>query len=127
MKKGKTYLICLMIASLFSCTSKSEAESQASDAYEQGLKEGQSKGYEKGKSEGYQNGYDEGYDKGYNDGYDETQQPVVEEKHGWRESTHSVTCPNCGGDGFINGISKNEICPTCNMSGVIQVTEKEYY
>jgi hypothetical protein len=122
----------LVICSLFTlfiigCTSKSSAEDQASDAYEQGLKEGQSKGYEEGQAEGYKKGYDEGYDEGYDKGYDDTQRPVIEEKHGYRESTHPVTCPTCGGDGMIDGISKKEICPTCKMSGVVQVTEKEYY
>lgn len=120
------YLLCL-----FGCTTKSDAESQAFDAFERGIKEGKSKGFEEGHNEGYKKGYDEGYDKGYNEGYekgcDETQTPLIEEKHGYRESTHPVTCPNCGGDGFINGISKKEICPACNMSGVIQVKEKEFY
>jgi hypothetical protein len=120
-------MICLVLAAMVGCTSKKEAESQASDAYEQGLKEGQSKGYEIGQADGYKTGYDKGYNEGYDEGYDETQQPKVEVKHGYKEETHPVTCPNCGGDGFIDGISKKEICPTCKMSGVIQVTEREYY
>lgn len=118
---------CLVLAALVSCTSKSEAESQASDAYEQGLKEGQNKGYEEGKTDGYKKGYDDGYGEGYDEGYDETQRPKVEVKHGYSEHTYPVTCPKCGGDGLIDGISTKEICPSCNMSGVIQVTEKEYF
>lgn len=123
----KILVFCLLSPIIIGCTSKSSAESQASEAYEQGLKEGKNKGYEEGQAEGYKKGYDEGYDEGYDKGYDDTQRPVIEEKHGYRENTHPVTCPTCGGDGFINGISKKEICPTCNMSGVVQVTEKEYY
>ena len=117
------FLICLELAVLAGCTSKSSADNQASEAYEQGLKEGHSKGYEEGQAEGYKKGYNEGYDEGY----DDTQRPVIEERHGYRESTHPVTCPTCGGDGWIDGISNKEICPTCNMSGAVQVTEKEYY
>lgn len=132
MHKITNQLVCFFVFTTFvCCTSKSSAEDQASDAYEQGLKEGQSKGFEDGKAEGYKKGYEEGYEEGYDEGNDNnnvyTQQPQIEESHGYRESTHPVTCPTCGGDGFIDGISKKEICPTCNMSGVLQITEKEYY
>ena len=124
----KKYLLFLFVTcTLVGCTSKSDAEQQASDAYEQGMKEGQKKGYEEGQAEGYKKGHDDGYDEGYNEGYDESQRPIIEEKHGYSETTHPVTCPKCGGDGYINGIFDKEICPTCKSTGVIQVTEKEYY
>ncbi len=120
----KFFLFLSLVAATFiSCTTKNEAESQASDAYERGLEEGQRKGYEKGQEEGYSRGYDEGYDKGY----DETLRPIIEEKHGYSEKTYPVPCQKCGGDGFIDGISQKEICPICKMAGVIQVTKKEYY
>lgn len=114
---------------LVGCTSKSSAEDQASDAYEQGLKEGQTKGFEEGQTEGFKKGYDEGYEDGYEEGVEnnETQPSRNDATHGYRETTHPVTCPTCGGDGIIDGISSKEICPSCNMSGVIQVTEKEYF
>lgn len=127
----KLFISLFLSVACVSCINRQKADDQASEAYERGLTEGQNKGYEEGQAEGYKRGYDQGYDEGYDQGYaqgyDETQRPIVEEKHGYEEHTYSITCPNCGGDGLIDGISKKEICPTCQMSGVIKVTEKNYY
>ncbi len=123
--KKKLFILLFTISALGACggSGNNSSDSDVSNAYEQGLKEGKNKGFEEGKVEGYQEGYDEGYEEGY----DETKRPKVEVKHGYREHTYPVKCPKCLGEGFIIEYGKQEICPTCKMSGVVQVREKEYY